>query len=96
MGIRLTLDPRLLFIRQKRDAMREFTLKELARYHGLDGAPAHVAYDGKVYDVTDSFLWRRGRHQVIHQAGQDLTRELDAAPHGPDLLARVPVVGVLV
>ena len=75
--------------------MRKFTTEELARYHGQDGAPAYIAYEGKVYDVTGSFLWRNGEHQVVHQAGQDLTQDLVLAPHGQDLLGRVPLVGTL-
>jgi predicted heme/steroid binding protein len=75
--------------------MRRFTAEELASYDGRDGRPAYVVYDGKVYDVTDSFLWKGGRHQAMHDAGLDLTRALLDAPHGPDLLARCPRVGVL-
>ena len=60
--------------------MRRFTRKELARYNGKDGAPAFIAYEGKVYDVSRSFLWQDGRHQVLHTAGVDLTAGLDQAP----------------
>jgi len=45
--------------------------------------------------VSESFLWKGGRHMARHEAGRDLTAVLDQAPHGEDLLARVPVVGVL-
>ena len=76
--------------------MHRFTREELAQYNGKDGAPAYIAYRGGVYDVTNSFLWQRGRHQVLHMAGQDLTGSLDQAPHGEDLLDRVPIVGVLI
>jgi predicted heme/steroid binding protein len=75
--------------------MRVFTLQELARYNGQDGAPAYIAYEGQVYDVTSSFLWQRGRHQVLHYAGQDLTDALRQAPHGEDLLDRVALIGTL-
>ena len=34
---------------------------------------AYIAFEGKVYDVSRSFLWQRGRHQVRHQAGIDYT-----------------------
>jgi len=76
--------------------MRRFTPTELAQHHGQDGAPAYIACAGCVYDVSDSFLWRRGRHQARHCAGADLTAALEEAPHGPDLLARVSQVGLLV
>jgi len=75
--------------------MREFSLEELARHHGREGALAYVAYRGQVYDVSASFLWQAGRHQAMHEAGIDLTASLDGAPHGSELLERFPVVGVL-
>ena len=75
--------------------MRTFTNEELRQYNGKDGAPAYIAYKGKVYDVSNSFLWQQGKHQVVHFAGLDLTQALDDAPHGPDLLERVPMVGTL-
>jgi len=75
--------------------MRRFTRKELARYNGKDGALAFIAYEGRVYDVSQSFLWQDGRHQVLHTAGADLTASLDEAPHGADLLAGFPVIGML-
>ena len=76
--------------------MREFTRIELASFTGRDGKPAYIAYREKVYDVSDSFLWKNGNHQVLHDAGRDLTEELEKAPHGADLLVRVPVIGRLV
>lgn len=75
--------------------MRKFTIEELARYNGRDGAPAFIAYQGKVYDVSHSFLWQEGRHQVLHHAGVDLTADLEQAPHGADLLEKFPVIGTL-
>lgn len=76
--------------------VRRFTKEELARYNGRENTPAFIAYQGKVYDVSHSFLWQKGQHQVVHVAGNDLTNELAQAPHGGDLLARFPVVGMLV
>ena len=76
--------------------MRELTSAELARFDGHAGAPAYIAYQGKVYDVSRSFLWQQGRHQVVHLAGRDLTGELEAAPHTAAMLERVPIVGRLV
>jgi len=75
--------------------MQRLTKKELAQYNGVGGAPAFIAYEGKVYDVSRSFLWQNGRHQVLHTAGLDLTAGLDQAPHGADLLERFPVIGIL-
>jgi len=55
--------------------MRTFTREELKKYDGSEGL-AYVAYDGKVYDVSQSFLWKKGIHQVVHHAGCDLTEAL--------------------
>jgi predicted heme/steroid binding protein len=74
---------------------KEFTREQLSRFDGRDGRPAYIAYQGNVYDVSDSFLWKGGRHQAMHQAGEDLTATLDNAPHGRDLLDRVPIIGKL-
>jgi predicted heme/steroid binding protein len=73
--------------------MKEFTEEELAQYDGKNGKLAYVAYKGKVYDVTDSFLWKNGIHQVLHNAGMDLTDHLDKAPHGDDVLEKFQVIG---
>jgi predicted heme/steroid binding protein len=55
-----------------------------------------VAYEGTVYDVSGSFVWQKGRHQILHGAGLEYRGELEGTPHGVDLFARLPVVGVLV
>lgn len=76
--------------------MRRFTEEELARYDGQDNTPAFIVYTGKVYDVSRSFLWQSGTHQVVHVAGADLTNALAQAPHGPELLERFSIVGMLI
>ena len=75
--------------------MKEYTLEELAQCTGEDGKPALIAAHGKVYDVSNSYHWRRGRHHALHRAGADLSADLSRAPHSAHLLARVPVVGTL-
>ena len=75
--------------------MKEFTEEELAQYNGKNGNPVYVAYKGKVYDVSASFLWKDGAHQVLHSAGVDLTDALEQAPHDEDFLEKFPVVGIL-
>jgi predicted heme/steroid binding protein len=72
-----------------------FTSKQLRYYNGEYGAPAYIAVNGVVYDVTQSNLWKFGRHQVIHVAGKDLTIELKEAPHGEKIIRTFPVVGYL-
>jgi predicted heme/steroid binding protein len=76
-------------------AMRVFTREELKKYNGRDGV-SYVAYSGKVYDVSSSFQWQKGVHQVIHRAGRDLTDALKQAPHDVDMLDKFPIVGELV
>jgi predicted heme/steroid binding protein len=75
--------------------MKEFTEEELAQYNGKNGNPVYVAYKRKVYDVSASFLWKDGTHQVLHSAGVDLTDALEQAPHDEDVLEKFPVVGIL-
>lgn len=67
---------------------RSFTTQSLAENNGQDDKPTYVAVDGKVYDVSKSTLWKKGAHMVRHKAGQDLTADLSAAPHGADVLNR--------
>lgn len=76
--------------------LKKFTLKELAEYNGRDGKPAYIAYKGKIYDVSESDLWLDGDHQGIHEAGRDLTKDMEDAPHDPDELERFPIVGELI
>jgi predicted heme/steroid binding protein len=75
--------------------MKVFTKEEIAQYNGKNGNPAYVIYKGKIYDVTASFLWQDGTHQVLHTAGVDLTEAMEQAPHGGDVLEKFPVVGTL-
>jgi predicted heme/steroid binding protein/uncharacterized membrane protein len=74
---------------------KTFTLEELAAFDGKEGRPAYVAHGGKVLDVSGSKLWKSGRHMNRHQAGLDLTADLQGAPHGVDVLSRCPQVGVV-
>jgi predicted heme/steroid binding protein/uncharacterized membrane protein len=75
--------------------MQEFDIAELEKYDGNDGRPVYVAYKGKVYDISDSKLWRNGLHMKRHHAGQDMTADIQGAPHEPDVLERFPQVGTL-
>jgi predicted heme/steroid binding protein len=74
---------------------KSFTKEELRKYDGSNGA-AYIAFEGRVYDVSRSFHWKKGIHQVTHRAGCDLTKALKQAPHSADMLDRFPVVGELV
>jgi predicted heme/steroid binding protein/uncharacterized membrane protein len=76
--------------------MKEFDLEELAGYNGENGEPVYIAYQGKIYDVSDSKMWRTGSHMKRHKAGYDLTTDIQAAPHGKEVFERYPQVGVVV
>lgn len=76
-------------------AMKAFTKEELRKYDGRNGI-AYIACYGKVYDVSNSYHWRKGVHQVTHRAGCDLTDVLERAPHDFSLLEKFPIVGKLV
>ncbi|MFN4882458.1 MAG: cytochrome b5 domain-containing protein [Bacteroidota bacterium] len=72
----------------------EYSLSELALRNGQDKPEIWVAYNGTIYDVSDSRLWRNGKHYE-HWAGQDLTDELKMAPHTNHVFSRFKVVGLI-
>ncbi|UCE51116.1 MAG: hypothetical protein JSV31_17820 [Desulfobacterales bacterium] len=74
--------------------MKEFDSDELSQYNGENGTPIYIAHAGKVYDVSESKLWRNGLHMKRHNAGRDLTTDIQAAPHQTDVLERYPQVGI--
>jgi predicted heme/steroid binding protein len=75
--------------------LRKITSKELEEYNSNNGKPVYIAFKGKVYDVSESDLWRGGEHMGLHQAGKDITDELELAPHMEEVLERVKLVGTL-
>ena len=75
---------------------RKVTQQDLAENDGKNGKPAYIAYKGKVYDVSESSFWMEGEHLGMHNAGKDLTDELEMAPHREENFARVKYVGDLV
>jgi predicted heme/steroid binding protein/uncharacterized membrane protein len=75
--------------------MKEFNDESLKEFNGQDGKPIYVAHQGKVYDVSASRFWKTGTHMKRHSSGGDLTAEITAAPHGPEVLERYPQVGIL-
>ena len=50
-------------------------------------------FEGNIYDVSESKLWKDGIHMGRHHAGIDLTSSMAGAPHGAEVLERVPKVG---
>ena len=75
--------------------LKKFTLEELEKCDGKEGRPAYVAYKGKVYDISENGMWDDGDHMGIHEAGQDLTEDMEDAPHEEDNILDMPVVGEL-
>ena len=75
--------------------MEVFDLEKVAEMNGQDGKPVWIVYQGKVYDVSGSKLWKNGVHMRIHQAGGDLSDHLPKAPHGPETLERYPQIGTI-
>ncbi|GAB3708841.1 cytochrome b5 domain-containing protein [Spirosoma flavus] len=73
----------------------QFTRSQLALRNGQDRDEIWCAYQGIIYDVSGSRLWRNGHHYE-HWAGQDLTDELPDAPHTDSVFGRFPVVGKLI
>lgn len=53
-----------------------------------------MAVDGTVYDVTASKMWKDGVHVKRHRSGGDLTADLIAAPHGPEVFQREGITRV--
>ncbi len=75
---------------------RKFTCKELEEYNGKNGKPAYIAYQGKVYGISQSDLWRGGEHMGMHLAGKDLTEEVELASHREEVFEKVKLVGEFV
>ncbi len=75
--------------------MEQIISAEELRKHDGTRAPAWVAIDGIVYDISKSFFWIHGKHQDEHWSGADLTEALRNAPHGRAVLERFPKVGKL-
>ncbi len=71
-----------------------YTRSQLALRNGQDKPEIWIAFQKIIYDVTDSRLWRKGRHYE-HWAGQDLTEELEQAPHTLKVFERFKAIGKL-
>ncbi|MBE9584956.1 cytochrome b5 [Mucilaginibacter sp. JRF] len=76
------------------DDLPLYTRSQLALRNGQDKPQIWVAYLGIIYDVTESRLWRNGKHYE-HWAGQDLTEELADAPHTHSVFEKFEKVGRL-
>jgi len=72
-----------------------YTRAQLALRNGQDRPQIWIAWQGLIYDVTSSRLWRDGKHYE-HWAGQDLTDELPDAPHNEKVFEKFSVIGRLI
>lgn len=77
------------------DSLPLYTKAQLALRNGQDKPEIWVAYKGLIYDVAPSRLWRNGKHYE-HWSGQDLTPELEGAPHTDKVFDRFTVIGKLI
>lgn len=71
-----------------------YTKSQLALRNGQDKDEIWCAYKGLIYDITSSRLWRNGKHYE-HWAGQDLTEEIEGAPHDSSVFKRFKIIGQL-
>ena len=75
--------------------MKELDLKDIEKFDGTNGNPVYIVHQGKVFDVSESKLWKTGMHMKRHRSGKDLTTDFQAAPHGTEVLERFPRVGII-
>jgi len=76
-------------------SLPSYTLAQLALRNGQDKPEIWIAFEGKIYDVSASRLWKNGKHYE-HWAGQDLTAELKDAPHSRQVFEKFEVIGLLI
>lgn len=74
--------------------MKVYSKQQLALRNGQDKPEIWVAYLGVIYDVTESRMWRNGKHYE-HWAGQDLTEEFEDAPHNTRVFEKFTAIGEL-
>ncbi len=72
----------------------KYSKSQLALRNGIDKEEIWVAFNGEIFDVSASRLWKSGKHYE-HWAGQDLTKELADAPHTKEVFERFEVIGLL-
>ncbi|MBM7833957.1 cytochrome b5 domain-containing protein [Clostridium sardiniense] len=76
-------------------AGREFTMMDLAKYNGQNGASAYIAIDGTVYDVTGIMGFEDGNHFGV-RPGTDASKNFKECHNGDrKVLMNLRKVGVL-
>ena len=71
-----------------------YSREQLALRNGTDKKEVWICYQGYIYDVSNSRLWKSGNHYE-HWAGQDLTEELSEAPHTENVFDKFQAIGKL-
>lgn len=74
--------------------IKSYTKAQLALRNGQDKEEVWCSYNGIIYELTHSRMWKNGQHYE-HWAGQDLTDELINAPHGESVFAKFKIIGKL-
>lgn len=72
--------------------LKTYTISQLALRNGSDKPEIWCAFNGMIYDLTNSKLWRNGKHYE-HWAGQDLTDEMKDAPHTAHVFEKFEIIG---
>lgn len=80
---------------KEHDVLPSFSKSQLALRNGQDKPQIWCAFEGLIYDMTTSRLWRNGKHYE-HWAGQDLTSELKDAPHTEKVFEKFKPIGKLI
>ena len=75
--------------------LTSYSKSQLALRNGQDKPEIWVGYNGYIYDVTSSRLWKKGMHYE-HWAGQDLTEELKDAPHSESVFQKFKKIGKII
>lgn len=76
------------------EELPSYSRSQLALRNGQDRDEIWIGFRGLIYEVTESRLWRNGKHYQ-HWAGQDLTPEFEDAPHGDWVFEKYPPIGRL-
>lgn len=74
---------------------KNLTRDELSAFNGKTGKPVYFAYQNRIYDASSLPSWQGGKHFGRHQAGTDLSDQLEQAPHGEEKIKNLDPVGHL-
>jgi predicted heme/steroid binding protein len=79
--------------RRMREARRSTDKGSLTEYDGKEGRPAYFVFNNKLFDASESKMWRSGVHMGRHHAGTDLSSAMADAPHGTEVFERIKKIG---